>query len=362
MIRAWVLNEIGDVMLENVEIPEPKANEVRIRVMAAGICGSDIPRIYETGAHRMPLIPGHELSGVVEGIGNKVPLYWMGKRVAVFPKIACGKCRQCRDGKPQNCTDYDYIGSRRDGAFAEYVNVPMDNLLELPDSVTFEQAAMMEPMAVAANAMRTGCMDGSHRLSMDKPIGVCGLGTIGTLTVMFLKEAGFQKVFAIGNREFQKERVMSLGILEEHYCDSTKSDAAKWLRDVSEGGVYAYYECVGKNRCVSYGLKAAVPGACMMLIGNPYSDMNFSRDEYWSILRNQLTIHGIWNSSFRQPVSIYREDIPDDWNYVLQKLGEGKIEPEKLITHRFPLNELEKGFRIMRDKTEDYCKILMVSV
>ena len=124
MSKAWVLKNVGEIVFSDVEIPMPKEDEVRVRVKAAGICGSDIPRIYETGAHNMPLIPGHEFSGVVESIGKKVSPSWLGKRVAVFPKIACGKCRECQDELPDMCQNYDYIGSRRDGAFAEYVTVP----------------------------------------------------------------------------------------------------------------------------------------------------------------------------------------------------------------------------------------------
>ena len=156
MMKAGVLKQVGDISLQEVERPVPAGHEVLVRVLAAGICGSDIPRIYETGAHRMPLIPGHEFSGVVEETGKDVSPDWLGKRVAVFPKIACGRCRQCKESHEDLCTDYDYVGSRRDGAFAEFVTAPVKNLLELPANVSPEAAAMLEPMAVAANAVRTG--------------------------------------------------------------------------------------------------------------------------------------------------------------------------------------------------------------
>ena len=91
MMKAWVLHGIGDIRFEDVDIPPLAAGEVRIRVEAAGVCGSDIPRIYETGAHRTPLIPGHEFAGVVEAVGAKALPYWMGKRVSVYPKIDCGE-------------------------------------------------------------------------------------------------------------------------------------------------------------------------------------------------------------------------------------------------------------------------------
>lgn len=356
MMNAWVLRDINELVYEKKEVPTPKDDEVRIKVMAAGICGSDIPRIYETGAHKMPLVCGHEFSGVVEGIGRNVSPYWMNKRVAVFPKIACGKCRQCRNGHPDRCENYDYSGSRRDGAFAEYVSVPMTQLLELPQSVSFEQAAMIEPMAVAANAMRTGCFRGGAPIEKEQPVAVCGLGTIGLLLVMFLKEYGYQNIYLIGNKESQKEYAMRFGVTEDRFFNINSGNPVLWLKDAGEP--FVYFECVGSNESISYGMDSVAIGGRIILVGNPRSDMTFEKDTYWNILRKQITISGIWNSTFRQSVSEYCEDSIDDWNYVLKKLECGNIHPEMLITHRFSLKDLEKGFHIMRDKSEYYCKII----
>ena len=357
MSKAWVLQRTGNITYKDVEIPIPGENEVRIRVKAVGICGSDILRIYETGAHKMPLIPGHEFSGIVEGIGKQVRPFWLGKRVAVFPKIACGKCRECLDGIPEMCQNYDYIGSRRDGAFAEYVTAPVDNLIIIPDEISFEEAALLEPLAVSANAMRSGVWGMNSILTLDKPLGVCGLGTIGLMVVMLLKEAGFKNIYVIGNKASQKEKVKSLGIPEKNFCDSSLEDAGKWLYDISGGGVYAYFECVGRNECLNYGIDGAAPGGWLILVGNPHSDMGLPRDVYWKILRKQLQLNGIWNSSFRQETV---EDVKaDDWNFVLRKIREGRIRPAELISHRFSFEELDKGLHIMRDKSEDYGKIMV---
>ena len=348
MAKAWVLHDIGKISLEDVDIPVPKENEVRVRIMAAGICGSDIPRIYETGAHKMPLIPGHEFSGVVDEVGPGVDMGLVGKRVAVFPKIACGKCDMCLTGMPLQCRDYDYVGSRRNGAFAEYVTVPAGNLLEIPETVSFEEAAMLEPFAVAANAVRTG----TKGVETDENVAVCGLGTIGLMTVMLFKEAGINNIYVIGNKPGQKEKTTELGISEERYCDSSVQDPLKWLSDV-DGGISLYYECVGKNETISLGIEALNPGGKLILVGNPYSDMAFPRDTWWKLLRNQITVNGIWNSSFS------RTDTESDWNYILERMAEGRLLPSKLISHKFDLDELDMGFLIMMGKKEDYCKIIM---
>ena len=123
-MKAYVLHGINDLRFEEVARPESKADEALVRVMAAGICGSDIPRIYTTGAHRHPLIPGHEFSGVVEQVGSEENRKWMGKRVGVFPLIPCHQCEPCRRKAYEMCRSYGYLGSRQDGGFAEYVAVP----------------------------------------------------------------------------------------------------------------------------------------------------------------------------------------------------------------------------------------------
>ena len=356
MMKAWVLQGIDDIRLEDVEVPVTIPGEVSIRVEAAGVCGSDIPRIYETGAHRMPLIPGHEFSGVVDGIGKNVPSWLMGKRVGVYPLISCNKCKPCMTGHPEMCRNYDYIGSRRDGAFAENVNVPASNLIELLESVSFEEAAMLEPMAVAVHAMRMALESGAP-VNRDARIAVCGLGTIGLLLCMFLLERGYENLYVIGNKESQKKRALALGIQEGNYCDSSSVDAAGWIAEKT-GGADVYFECVGRNESLMYGIDSALPGGTVILVGNPFSDMMLERDVYWKILRNQLTVKGTWNSTFLN--GDFSDTNPDDWHYVMKRLSEGKVMPKQLITHRLPLSGLEDGFRIMRDKKEDYCKVMMV--
>ena len=345
-MKAYVLREIGKINLEEVDVPELKDNEVLVKVGAVGICGSDIPRIYKTGAYSFPLIPGHEFAGMVMEVGKEVNPSWQGKRVGIFPLIPCNKCEPCHKQQYEMCRHYSYLGSRRDGGFAEYVAVPEKNLIELPENVSFQAAAMLEPMAVACHAMR--------RLNLDSgaTVAVCGLGTIGLLLVMFLWEAGIRKIYVVGNKEFQKNKVLSLGISEENYCDAKSQDVEKWLLERTDGqGVEAFFECVGKNETVKQAIALTAPGGKIQLVGNPYSEMVLDKELYWKILRNQLTITGTWNSSFTG-------NKEDDWHYVLERLEKETIAPEDFISHKLPFAELEKCFHIMRDKTEDYVKIM----
>lgn len=341
-MKAYNLRGVSDLQFENVDIPVPEDSETLVQIKAAGICGSDIPRIFVNGTYHFPTIPGHEFSGI--DVKTK-------KRVGVFPLIPCRKCKPCRDGRYEMCRNYSYLGSRADGGFAEYAAVPEWNMIELPDNVTFEQAAMLEPMAVAVHAMR------SISPSCDDTVAVMGLGTIGMLLVMFLLDAGVTDIYVIGNKDFQRKTCKAMGIDEIRYIDATSEEqnpaVAEQIMNVTHGrGIGVFFECVGKNETIETALKVTAPGGRIQLVGNPASDISFDRDTYWKILRNQLTVKGSWNSSFTR-------DDDDDWHYVLNRLKEGKICPEMLISHRFGFNELNKGLDIMRNKTEDYIKVMI---
>ena len=271
-MMAWILHENGRLCFETTEKPVQGEGEVLIRVKAVGVCGSDIPRIYRGGAYFYPLIPGHEFAGIVAETGADVDEGLRGRRVGVFPLIPCGVCGPCRKKQYEMCRNYSYTGSRRNGAFAEYVAVPAKNLIALP---------------------------------------------------------------------------------EEDYCDSRRQDAVEWLMERTGGcGADLFFECVGKNETYAQAVRAAAPSGKIMLVGNPASDMALPRDVYWRILRNQLTVMGTWNSSFLH-------EPEDDWNYVLGRLAKKRITPADMITHRFALEELEQGFHMIRDKTEDYVKVMV---
>lgn len=341
-MKAYNLRGVSDLQFENVDIPVPEDSETLVQIKAAGICGSDIPRIFVNGTYHFPTIPGHEFSGI--DVKTK-------KRVGVFPLIPCRKCKPCRDGRYEMCRNYSYLGSRTDGGFAEYAAVPEWNMIELPDNVTFEQAAMLEPMAVAVHAMR------SISPSCDDTVAVMGLGTIGMLLVMFLLDAGVTDIYVIGNKDFQRKTCKAMGIDEIRYIDAASEEqnptVAEQMMNVTHGrGVGVFFECVGKNETIETALKVTAPGGRIQLVGNPASDISFDRDTYWKILRNQLTVKGSWNSSFTH-------DDDDDWHYVLKRLEAGAIHPEQFISHRFAFEELDKGLAIMRDKTEDYIKVMI---
>ncbi len=367
-MKAYVLNNIADIGLRDAKTPGhdgegitsrngqasvPEDECAIVRVHAAGICGSDIPRIYKTGAYHHPLIPGHEFSGEVVSVGNDKLSNLVGKRVGIFPLIPCRECSACKKKLYEMCKNYNYLGSRSDGGFAEYVKVPASNLIELPENVSYEQAAMLEPISVSMHSVRQcGLSLAPGEDETGLKIVISGMGTIGLFTLMLLKGMGYKNIYCIGNKERQKEYAEILGISDSDFCNVKNDDPVGFVNKVTDGdGADVYFECVGKNESIALGLNVLAGGGRLQLVGNPASDMSFPKDEYWKILRKQLKLTGTWNSSFTG-------DADDDWHLVMDALREEKISPEKLISHKLAFEDLTKGFEIMRDKTEDYVKVM----
>jgi L-iditol 2-dehydrogenase len=171
--------------LADVPTPIPGAGEALIRVKCAGICSSDTPRVFTSGAYHYPIILGHEFSGVVERVCDRGDAHLLGKRVGAFPLLPCFKCESCLHGCYETCSDYGYIGSRQDGAFAEFVVVPSWNLIALPDAMGFEQATLIEPAAVALHAVRR------FDLRDISGAAVVGTGVIGRLVLVGNPAADF---------------------------------------------------------------------------------------------------------------------------------------------------------------------------
>ena len=191
VMRAAVLHKPGDIRIENVLRPEVQPNQALVRVVACGVCGSDIPRVLTKGAHKLPLICGHEFSGRIESLGTGMDGWNIGDLVAVPPLIPCFKCAQCLIGEPSRCEDYDYFGSRRDGAYAEYVNVPAGNLLRVPEGIDPTAVALADPAAIALHAIE------KTNLSLGQRVAVVGCGPIGLFAIQWARLMGATEILAV---------------------------------------------------------------------------------------------------------------------------------------------------------------------
>ena len=270
-MKAYVLHVINDLRYEVVNKPELKEGWVLVQVKASGICSSDIPRIFKKGTYHFPTIPGHEFSGIVKEVFNENQKQLLGKRVGVFPLIPCKKCSQCLVGNYEMCEHYDYLGSRRDGGFSELVAVPIWNLVMLPDNVSFEQGALLEPVSVAYHAIKRANIKPSDK------IAVVGTGMIGFAVAQWAKREGAKQVCIIGRNN--KKKKLSGNFAEIQYL---------MIDEIEKG--YSFdkvIEAVGSNITLETSIKIAAPGSRIVLMGNPEGDMTISQDIYWKILRKQ---------------------------------------------------------------------------
>lgn len=331
-MKACVLKGIGDLQYVTIDTPVPQKDEALIKIKAAGICGSDIGRVYKTGTYHFPTIPGHEFSGEVvdangcENIKN-------GMRAAVFPMLPCFSCSACSIGEYAQCQNYDYYGSRRDGGFAEYIAVKKWNLIEISENISYEEAAMCEPAAVAVHAVSQA------NVKLGDTAAVFGAGTIGVILLKLLRRMGAEKIIAVDIDKAKLDFAKSLGF--EYCIDSTSCDVEAEIKKITEGrGINVTIEGTGVSEALSQCLESAAPFGSVVLMGNPYGDINLPQKKYWNILRKQLKLFGTWNSGY----NIFK----NDWRTALNLMP--YLELDKLITHKYPLSDYIEAFGVMKSR------------
>ena len=335
-MNAQVLYGINQLKYEkNYKNPDVKKGEALVKVKACGICGSDIDRVLKNGTYHFPTIIGHEFSGEVVEVADKENNGWIGKRVSVFPLIPCRKCASCQKGEFQLCENYNYLGSRCDGGFAEYVSVPVWNLLEIPEGISFEVAAMLEPCSVALHALKkAGNLLG-------KKVLITGSGTIASILAQLVIAGGASKVMVAARNKEKLSYIRKKSSVETCTFDS--------LSDTFDIVV----EGTGVSSVTEVAINSAVRQGTIVLMGNPSDDIHLQKKFFWQILRKELHINGTWNSSF----GIIGKN---DWSEVFSLLKNKKIDLESLITHRLKLEDLLDGILLMKNKTELSNKVMVI--
>ena len=341
-MKACVLHAVGDLRYEEVPKPVPREDEALVAVRACGVCGSDIPRVFSKGTYRFPLIPGHEFAGEVVAAGPSIDRALIGERAVVFPLIPCRKCSPCEMGVYAQCEDYDYLGSRSDGGFAEFVTAPAWNLLPIPPNVSFEEAAMVEPAAVAAHALRQADVGSGHAVL------VLGAGPIGLMLGMWARLWGAGQVLLVDIDSGRLEFARRFGF--EQVCNPMEGDVVAWLREIGCNGVDAVVEASGSPTAFEQCMLAARPFGKVVLMGNPAGEMKLSQRAYWAILRKELKVRGTWNSIYRS-----------DWDLALNSMASGQLDVLPIITHRVALSELPETLLMMRDRTAFHSKVMCIN-
>lgn len=319
-MRSVRLHGAGDVRLQDEAVPTPTASESLVRVSAVGICGSDLHWFAQgtIGDAKItnPLILGHEFSGIVEtGLTG-------GQRVAVDPLINCEICEPCRQGNPNLCLNQRFAGhGTQDGALREFVAWPSRCLIHLPDSLTDEDGAMLEPLGVAIHSV-----DLAH-MRPGMTAGVFGCGPIGLLVIQVARIAGAYRVIATEKLRHRLDAARSFGA---EVAPASDGEEAKEIMSLTgERGVDVAFEVAGDQAAVDAAIAAVKPGGRVILAGIP--DDNRTAFDASIARRKGLTIKLVRRMKHTYPRAIHLVE-------------RGQIDVRSLITHRFPLERAHAAF------------------
>jgi (R,R)-butanediol dehydrogenase / meso-butanediol dehydrogenase / diacetyl reductase len=341
----------GDVRIEDVPRPTPGPGELLLRVSWCGICGTDLEE-YRAGpslipvdvpnpltGRAAPLTLGHEFAGSVAARGEGVTGFRVGERVAPEVVLYCGQCYFCRRHEYALCLNWAAIGLMTDGGLAEYAVVPAFSSARLPDSVSDEEGALVEPTEVAVRAVRK-----SH-LRLGETVAIVGGGTIGLLVLQVARAAGAGAVYVIEPRVARRELALRLGATAA-FCP----DSPDWQSEVREAcagvGPDVAFECAGAPETADLAVHTARKGGRIVLVGIHPGRVPLSTLDV--IVGEKRLVGSVQHH--------YDEDLPT----AVQLLAEGKVRVRPLITGREPLERVvAAGFRALSEHPEQHLKILI---
>ncbi len=327
-MKALVLKDYHKFMIEEFAVPGCGPDEALVKIKACAICGSDVHGIDgSTGRRIPPIIMGHEASGIIEKVGANVHNFQPGARVTFDSTIYCGRCYFCRRGKINLCDHRKVLGVSCDdyrlhGALAEYVTLPSHIIYSLPDSVSFEQAAMIEPLSIAFHALRRSSV------SLNETVVVVGVGMIGLLVVQLLKLVGCRQIIAVDLVQEKLNLARKFGATVGLKADQV--DVPTEIYKLTEGrGADLAFEVVGITSTVQSAIASLRKGGSLILVGNlkPSVDLPLQ-----TIVTRQLSLNGSCASS---------GEYPD----CLELIASGKVDVDTFISATAPLADGEAWFK-----------------
>lgn len=347
-MKAAVVYANEDVRYQDYPTPEPKDSEVRIAVKAAGICGSDVPRVLYNGVHFYPIVLGHEFSGEIDKVGSGVNGFQKGDRVTAAPLVPCHNCGDCVAGNFSLCKNYTFIGSRIQGAFADFVCVPAVNAVKFDKSVSFGQGAFFEPSTVALH----GIYCNNYRKG--GKVAVLGGGTIGLFTMQWAKLLGAESVAVFDISEERLELAKELGA--DYIVNTLKDGFKDEAMPYTSGGGYNYvFEAAGIDVTMKLAFEIAANKANVCFIGTPSKDLVFSPKLWENMNRKELKLTGSWMS--------YSSPYPGkEWSETARCFSDGTLKfNEKLIFKKLPMSGAQTAFMMFKDPAGVKGKILLVN-
>ena len=268
-MKSVLIKKYGSAFVyTDTKMPVPGHNEVLIKVMASGLCSTDLHLLEgRMNLGELPRIPGHEIAGIIVETGSAVCNWRIDQRVTVAIDIHCGKCRHCLTGNTQRCSDLTRIGFERDGGHAEYVAVPQNNLVSLPDNISFEGGAIL-PDAVAC---MYHCLMAQGQLGLHDKILILGAGGLGMHGIQIAKLAGAE-VIATSRNAARREMAATYGALA---VDPNGGELERVVREMTDAeGLDLVADCVGSRETIRQGLALVRPGGKVLVIG--YIDKEFA--------------------------------------------------------------------------------------
>lgn len=314
-MRASFLVRQGEVKEENVEVPTLDADQVLVQVAAVGVCGSDV-HYYQHGKIgpfevTEPLILGHELSGTITAVGADVDPSRVGERVAVEPQRACGECEMCLIGRYNLCPKMEFFATPPiDGAFAEYVKIQSKFAYKLPDNVSFNAAALIEPLSVAIWALKRAEVKPGSRVL------VAGAGPIGVIVAQAASAMGAKEIIVTDISDERLEFVSKLGAT---HTMNVKTESVEGL------GVDIFIDASGSAPAVYSGIKAVGPAGYAILVGMGNDDVMLPISH---IQNNEIWVSGVFR-------------YIDTWPAGIEMVASGKVNLDILVTSTFGLSEVE---------------------
>jgi len=338
-MRAAVLHSAGDLRIE--EVPRAQITgpyEALVRVVAVGICGSDM-HYYQHGrigdnVVRASMILGHEAAGEVIAVGDEVRGVVPGDRVAIEPGYTCRRCEFCKSGRYNLCPDVIFMATPPiDGAFCDYVAWPADHLFKLPEQLSYEEGAMMEPLAVGVHAVRRAAV------SLGDSVAVLGAGPIGLVTLQAARAAGAALTIVTDVIPFRLQMATQLGAT--HALDA-KDDVVEAVEELTAGrGVDVVVDCVGLPETVRQATEIARRGGHIQAVG--LTAATIDQFPLFAVINKELNLAGSFRYANRYPAA-------------LAAVAAGTIDVQAMITHRFPLAETPKAMAWVAEHKEQVIK------
>lgn len=323
---GWEIREIDRV--------EPKENEVEIKIMATGICGSELHLYHDNHTYVPPVVVGHEFAGEIVRVGKNVSKWKKGDRVvSENNKSVCGVCEFCRTGQPILCPERKPVGYKVNGGWTSYFCTPEHLLIKIPDNVSFEEAAMTEPVSVATQALIV--RDTVH---FGDVVLVQGCGTIGLINAMVAKALGASKVILTGTDADEAIRLPIARRLDiDEIINVQRENLKERIIEITESrGVDVVIEASGAESAI-YDMVSLIKktGQIVAIGETPEPELTFP---WVSAVFKSCSITFSFGATYKA------------WKYALELMGEKKINLEPLITHTISLEDFRTGFELLEKK------------